>query len=71
MPKENPDYITTCHLGNGWAAIHCRWYADLPGYDCYQTGASSHATEAEAIKDAEYWSDAEGMEYRPAKSAAA
>lgn len=60
----NPDYISTYLYGSGYGAIHLRWYADINGYDCEQTGIGRYDTLDEAIKEAKEWAEAEEIEYR-------
>lgn len=64
MNKINPDYISTHLYGSGWGAIHMRYYEDMKGYDCQQTGIGRYKTKEEAIKEAKEWSKAEEIEYR-------
>lgn len=61
---NKPDYITTTHGGSGYFAVFCRWYADIDGYDAYQTGNGRYATKTEAEAEGREWAEAEGIEFQ-------
>lgn len=63
---NNAPYITTMHLGSGWAAIHVVRVleANLPPYwDIEQTGFGRYKTEGEAIAEATVWAESAGIRY--------
>ena len=61
--REEP-FTTTISTIGGWKAVLITWDDDHSDYSPEQTGFYAYATEAEAIRDAMHWAEAEQITYQ-------
>lgn len=65
MIDRKPSYITVMSSMGGWKALLLTWNPDHGGfYEPYQTGLGAYATREEAVSEAKWWAENEGLEFK-------
>ena len=64
MTKLNKEaYVTTYEPVSGYKAVIMVWDVDVQTHLPWNTGVAAYATNAEAVKEAKAWAEAEGLNY--------